>query len=52
MRPRIAAQDLQQRIPSADVVMFENSGHCPFLEEAEKYNAAVEEFMARLAPAA
>jgi non-heme chloroperoxidase len=50
--PASGAQDLQQRIPSADVVMFENSGHCPFLEEAEKYNAAVEEFMARLAPAA
>jgi pimeloyl-ACP methyl ester carboxylesterase len=50
--PASGADDLKQRIPHAEVVMFEDSGHCPFLEETEKFNGAVEQFMARLAPAA
>ncbi len=50
--PASGAADLEQRVPHAEVVMFEDSGHCPFLEEAEKYNAAVAQFTARLAPAA
>jgi pimeloyl-ACP methyl ester carboxylesterase len=50
--PASGADDLKQRIPHAEVVMFEDSGHCPFLEETEKFNGAVNEFMGRLAPAA
>ncbi len=50
--PASGADDLKQRIPHAEVVMFEDSGHCPFLEEADKFNGAVEEFVAALAPAA
>jgi pimeloyl-ACP methyl ester carboxylesterase len=50
--PASGADDLKQRIPHAEVVMFEDSGHCPFLEETDKFNGVVNEFMARLAPAA
>lgn len=46
--PASGAEDLKQRIPHAGVVMFEDSGHCPFLEEADKFNGAVGEFMAHL----
>jgi non-heme chloroperoxidase len=42
------ASDLSERIPEAEIVIFENSGHCPFLEESEKFNAAVQEFVGRL----
>jgi pimeloyl-ACP methyl ester carboxylesterase len=46
--PASGAEDLKQRISHASVVMFEDSGHCPFLEETDKFNAAVGEFMAQL----
>ena len=50
--PVSGAADLQSRIPGAEVVIFEDSGHCPFIEETEKFNATVTEFVARvLAPA-
>jgi pimeloyl-ACP methyl ester carboxylesterase len=49
--PAAGADDLSQRIPHAEMVMFEDSGHCPFLEETEKFNGAVGAFMARLDPA-
>jgi non-heme chloroperoxidase len=46
------ATDLHNRIPDAEIVIFEDSGHCPFIEESEKFNAVVEEFAKRvLAPA-
>ncbi len=48
--PASGAEDLKQRIPHAEVVMFEDSGHCPFLEETDRFNAVVAEFVARLAP--
>jgi pimeloyl-ACP methyl ester carboxylesterase len=45
--------DLQNRISDAEVAIFEDSGHCPFIEESEKFNMTVEEFASRiLAPAA
>jgi pimeloyl-ACP methyl ester carboxylesterase len=46
--PVTGASDLKERIPHAEVVLFRDSGHCPFLEESEKFNATVDEFMARL----
>ena len=42
------AGDLEERIPHAEIALFENSGHCPFLEESEKFNATVQEFMERI----
>jgi non-heme chloroperoxidase len=51
--PVSGAGDLQNRIGGAEVVIFEDSGHCPFIEETEKFNATVEEFTGRvLAPTA
>jgi pimeloyl-ACP methyl ester carboxylesterase len=42
--PVSGASDLRDRISDADVVIFEKSGHCPFIEESEKFNAAVKAF--------
>jgi pimeloyl-ACP methyl ester carboxylesterase len=51
--PVSGADDLRSRIPGGEVVIFEDSGHCPFIEETEKFNATVSEFVARVcAPAA
>jgi pimeloyl-ACP methyl ester carboxylesterase len=36
---------LAERRPDARLVMFEESGHCPFYEEPEKFNAAVAAFV-------
>src|SRR5262245_39106789 len=36
---------LAERLPDARLVLFEESGHCPFYEEPEKFNAAVAEFV-------
>jgi non-heme chloroperoxidase len=46
--PATGASDLKDRVPHAEVVMFDDSGHCPFLEESEKFNATVGEFVGRL----
>ena len=40
------------RIPDAELVVFEDSGHCPFIEEADKFNAMIRDFGARLQGAA
>jgi pimeloyl-ACP methyl ester carboxylesterase len=37
-----------QHQPDARLVVFGHSGHCPFLEESERFNAVVDEFIARL----
>jgi non-heme chloroperoxidase len=47
--PVSGAYDLLERIPRSELVLFEESGHCPFLEEAEKFNATVGEFVTQLA---
>jgi non-heme chloroperoxidase len=36
---------ISEQIPGARLVIFEHSGHCPFYEEAEKFNAAVADFL-------
>jgi pimeloyl-ACP methyl ester carboxylesterase len=36
---------LAEQLPDARLVTFEESGHCPFYEEPEKFNAAVAEFV-------
>jgi pimeloyl-ACP methyl ester carboxylesterase len=35
-----------EQIPGARLELFEDSGHCPFLEETERFNQVVEEFLA------
>jgi proline iminopeptidase len=48
-----AAEAIAEGIPSAELVVFEDSAHMTFIEEQDAYLAAVREFLARrvLAPA-
>jgi len=43
-----AVEHVASLLPDADVETFENSGHCPFLEEPVAFNRLVEEFVASL----
>lgn len=36
--PVAAGEHLCQNLPDAQLVVFEQSGHCPFLEEPERFN--------------
>jgi len=47
--PPPLAQDLASALPSAQLVVFEDSGHYPFLEEPERFVATVEAFLAETA---
>ncbi|NQU11674.1 alpha/beta hydrolase [bacterium] len=47
--PVAAGEHLQHHLADARLVIFENSGHCPFLEEAEKFNQEIERFVTALA---
>ncbi len=42
------AKELAARIPDAELVIFENTGHCPNIERAEDFNATVLEFLKRV----
>ena len=46
--PVAAGEHLQKHMPNARLVVFENSGHCPFFEEARRFNREVESFVAGL----
>lgn len=46
--PVAAGEHLQQTMPNARLVVFENSSHCPFLEEPERFNAEVDRFIQSL----
>lgn len=39
-----AGEDLAARIPDSRLVVFENSCHCPFFEEPDRFNQIVGEF--------
>jgi len=43
-----AAAFMLDRLPSAELVVFEKSGHCPFLEEADRFNRVVAGFVESL----
>jgi non-heme chloroperoxidase len=43
-----AGKWMADRIPGARLEVFEASSHCPFLEEPEAFNAALEGFLAEL----
>ncbi len=47
--PAAAGEDLAERIRGSRLVVFEESGHCPFLEEPDRFNAELEQFVASLA---
>lgn len=39
------SQELLQRIPDASLVIFEESGHAPFIEEAARFTQSVDAFL-------
>ena len=43
--PAANAPWIAERIPGAELVMFEHSSHCPFIEEREAFNAKVAAFV-------
>jgi pimeloyl-ACP methyl ester carboxylesterase len=46
------APELAARIRGAELIMFEQTGHCPNIERAEAFNAAVLDFLDRIERAA
>jgi len=46
--PVAAGEHLCQNLPDARLVVFEQSGHCPFLEEPERFNQEVDHFVQSL----
>lgn len=46
--PVAAGKHLQENIPNSKLVVFENSCHCPFLEEADLFNKEVDAFIKSL----
>jgi len=45
--PVSASEDIARRIPNAELVVFEESGHSPQLEEPERFQAVVRDFLRR-----
>ena len=45
MMPVEAGEHLRGVLPNSRLVIFEESGHCPFLEESERFNSCVLEFV-------
>jgi non-heme chloroperoxidase len=48
MMPVEAGEHLHSTLPLSRLTVFENSGHCPFLEEPETFDRAVRDFLANL----
>ncbi|WP_242143142.1 MULTISPECIES: alpha/beta fold hydrolase [unclassified Bacillus cereus group] len=46
--PVAAGEHLQKHIPNSKLVIFENSCHCPFLEEADYFNSVLDSFVQSL----
>ena len=43
--PVAGGEHLQKNLPNARLLVFENSGHCPFLEESKRFNREVDRFI-------
>ena len=41
-------QDMQKRIPGAKLEMFDDAGHALFVDDADKFNILLEEFITGL----
>jgi proline iminopeptidase len=48
--PVSAAETIASLMPNAELVVFEHSGHSPQMEEAERFQAVMREFLARVFP--
>ncbi len=46
--PVEAGKHLQEHLPKARLVIFENSSHCPFIEESDRFNQEVDKFIQSL----
>ena len=46
--PLAAGEWMRQHVPGSELIVFERSGHCPMLEEPERFNELVIDFVARL----
>ncbi|MGK4006090.1 alpha/beta hydrolase [Sorangium sp. So ce1036] len=46
--PVAAGEYLARRLPDARLLVFEESGHCPFLEEPDRFNEEVHRFIQSL----
>ena len=42
------APKLAARIDGAELIVYENCGHCPNIEHADRFNAAVLDFLRRV----
>jgi pimeloyl-ACP methyl ester carboxylesterase len=43
--PVSGAPYMRDHIPGARLEVFDDSGHCPFLEESDKFNQVVQDFL-------
>ncbi len=43
-------EDFQKRLPGSRLEIFEDAGHALFVDDAERFNRTVEEFIAKLGP--
>jgi pimeloyl-ACP methyl ester carboxylesterase len=48
LMPVAAGEWMRDHVPGSQLVVFERSGHCPMLEEPERFNELVSEFVGRL----
>jgi pimeloyl-ACP methyl ester carboxylesterase len=48
--PPELAREMAKRIPGAELVMFERTGHLANLEEPERFNKVVFDFLSRHTP--
>ncbi|WP_373270833.1 alpha/beta fold hydrolase [Bacillus canaveralius] len=46
--PVAAGEYLHEHIANSELIIFENSCHCPFLEETDLFNKTVDEFLFKL----
>ncbi|MFC1618827.1 alpha/beta fold hydrolase [Candidatus Neomarinimicrobiota bacterium] len=46
--PVIMNRQLHERIPNSELVIFENSGHSPFIEEPAYFNQVLETFLIKM----
>jgi pimeloyl-ACP methyl ester carboxylesterase len=46
--PVAAGEYMRDRMPNAQLVVFEESNHCPFLEEPDRFNQVVDDWIQSL----
>jgi proline iminopeptidase len=49
MPPQLAGNELKERLPNAEQVVFEESGHFPFIEEPERFTEVTSAWLRKVA---